>query len=382
MAKATKLGEVAWAHLTPKEDRAGGAPAPRSGHSINFSPEIGKAIIFGGCGTSADGKTQEVFNETWFLQTGDQPQWELVDVMGDVPQPRWRHTATLLPDKTMLVFGGLNKGKRFNDTFVLDVQKSEWNIRECNGTPPPPRSHHTANLITFDPEPNEETGEPEGEVKHKVCIVGGYGGPGTTRDFYMDVHMLELDSWTWVRIQNVRGPQPKPRSDHCSCLSRGFLIVSGGRGWSTGKTDPGFYDDINVLDIKKSKRASHHLASPISLAALSRRHTHTHTHLTHPHPPSSLSLSLRSGVGDANRVQPRGRGADRLADPPYHPLEPHVHGDRVGPLRPHVRLRRPKVAARVLQHRLGARVRDGRGRHAHPRVGVEVVALRRAAAGA
>jgi electron transfer flavoprotein alpha subunit len=61
------------------------------------------------------------------------------------------------------------------------------------------------------------------------AVVGGYGGPGTTRDFYMDVHFLELDSWTWIKVANIRGPAPKPRSDHCTCLSRGMLIVSGGR---------------------------------------------------------------------------------------------------------------------------------------------------------
>ena len=249
MAQAKKLGEVAWQHLTPKEDKTAGSPSPRSGHSINFSPQITKSIIFGGCGISADGHSQEVFNETWFLTTGDSPLWELVDVMGDVPQARWRHTATLLPDGgNLLIFGGLNKGKRFNDAYVLDVAKCEWNIKECNGTPPPPRSHHTANLIQFEPEDELEL------PKHKVCIVGGYGGPGTTRDFYMDVHMLELDSWTWNRIQNVRGPSPRPRSDHCACLTRGFLVISGGRGWSTGKTDPGFFDDIHCLDVKKSAR--------------------------------------------------------------------------------------------------------------------------------
>ena len=249
MATAKKLGEVSWAHLECKEDKNNGAPSPRSGHSINYSPVISRAIVFGGCGISGDGQSQQVFNETWFLEPGESAAWGLVDVMGDVPAARWRHTATLLPSgDNLLVFGGLSKGKRFNDTYVLDVQKCEWNIKECNGTPPPPRSHHTANLVKFDP---EEDAEAEEQPKYKVCIVGGYGGPGTTRDFYMDVHMLELDGWNWVRVANVRGPSPRPRSDHCACLTRGFLVISGGRGWGTGKTDPGFFDDINVLDVKK-----------------------------------------------------------------------------------------------------------------------------------
>ena len=131
MAQAKKLGEVSWQHLTPKEDKHGGAPSPRSGHSINYSPhpQISKSIVFGGCGISADGASQQVFNETWFLEAGESPAWTLVDVMGDVPGERWRHTGTLLPgDDQLLIFGGLNKGKRFNDTYTLDIVKMEWNI--------------------------------------------------------------------------------------------------------------------------------------------------------------------------------------------------------------------------------------------------------------
>jgi dynein heavy chain len=67
----------------------------------------------------------------------------------------------------------------------------------------------------------------------------------------MDIHMLELDTWTWNKVQNIRGPQPRARSDHCCCLTRGILVLSGGRGWAQGKTDPGFFNDIHCLDVKK-----------------------------------------------------------------------------------------------------------------------------------
>ena len=80
---------------------------PRSGHSITVCAGD-KAIVFGGCGVNAQG-AQEVFSDTWNLSTVEPFTWELADVMGDVPVARWRHTATLLPDSTVLIFGGLCK---------------------------------------------------------------------------------------------------------------------------------------------------------------------------------------------------------------------------------------------------------------------------------
>ena len=66
----------------------------------NFGMQVvgDKAVFFGGCGVT---KSNEpcVSNQTYYLHMGSDPmKWEEADLMGDVPPPRWRHTATLLPD--------------------------------------------------------------------------------------------------------------------------------------------------------------------------------------------------------------------------------------------------------------------------------------------
>ena len=55
-------------------------------------------------------------------------------------------------------------------------------------------SHHTASTIV------EEAEDELSQPTHKVFILGGYGGLGTSRDFFMDVHFLALDTWTWEKV--------------------------------------------------------------------------------------------------------------------------------------------------------------------------------------
>jgi hypothetical protein len=351
-----------------------------------------KAVIFGGCGVT---KSNEpcVSNQTYYLHMSADPmKWEEADLMGDVPPPRWRHTATLLPDgvrssppsprcscrpdaihpllhlclpaafahvagqhhdvrwalqgqacrrphsshpprphrphrpvrprhppapahpdaRARLACSLRLACRRYNDVHVLSVEKNEWSIKECAGSlpqprsharesrrrpasassgaawlprgdlepappppppgapppPPPPRaggrgappgaprapppppplplppagcrpavalghdarprgravaagplpapptrpprcpprrppprraplslcSHHTASTIV------EEAEDELSQPTHKVFILGGYGGLGTSRDFFMDVHFLALDTWTWEKV--------------------------------------------------------------------------------------------------------------------------------------------------------------------------------------
>ena len=78
------------------------------------------------------------------------------------------------------------QGKRFNDSYIYDIERREWRKAEIAGTPPHPRSHHTASLVEFDE-------EDDGDAEKKVFIIGGYGGHGATRDFSMDVHVRTVD---------------------------------------------------------------------------------------------------------------------------------------------------------------------------------------------
>lgn len=261
-AHAKRLGELAWS----QPPISGAPPTPRSGHSMTVLEDT--AVVFGGCGVTTDGQP-EVFDETWVLSLRSEPmRWEKLaaEACRTAPSKRWRHTATRLPlsegganggGDSILIFGGKCRNERYNDVHVFHAGRrgSEWSARECVGMPPSPRSHHTASLVSIsdDNDDNDDNGytaenadtdettsgaRPRRSPPHqRLFVIGGFGGAGS-RDFLMDVHVLELSTWSWWRAEDVRGPPPSPRSDHCVCVSGEKLVLSGGRTWAAGKRLP------------------------------------------------------------------------------------------------------------------------------------------------
>lgn len=95
--------------------------------------------------------------------------------------------------------------------------------------------------------------EDDGDAEKKIFIIGGYGGHGSTRDFSMDVHALDIDNWVWSKIDRIKGTAPKPRADHTVAVADNLLILCGGRGSSVqdkkAGTFSGYFDDVHILDL-------------------------------------------------------------------------------------------------------------------------------------
>ncbi len=53
--------------------------------------------------------------------------WAKLDASGEVPPPRWRHTATAVDGNKLVVFGGFNSSHvRLNDLYMLDIKSMAW----------------------------------------------------------------------------------------------------------------------------------------------------------------------------------------------------------------------------------------------------------------
>eukprot|EP00854_Cymbomonas_tetramitiformis_P005424 gene5424-6576_t len=214
-----------------------------------------RAYLFGGCGFK-DGKAQ-AFNDVFTLDfSTDVFKWEAVSIEGEKPGPRARHTATLvrlivsqllqISKNKVLVFGGLDRRKRFGDIWVFDTSTKKWEQPAVDGAPPTPRAHHSATL-----------------VGDKVFFFGGYSGHGkTSSDFYA----LELDGYldpesekplTWT-MPTLKGKGPGPRFDHSSTLYPNRYVIFG------GQDNCEMFGDIHYLDLEKMAWDEEGGASPMT----------------------------------------------------------------------------------------------------------------------
>lgn len=120
----------------------GSPPNQRWGHtSLNIGPYI---YIFGGY----DGS--KMLNDVHILNT-ETLSWELPrnPRPGEVvPSPRAGHASCFISigkEKKMLVFGGGDGEKVFNDTYLYDIVTNTWNRLNIKGPLPAARCAHTCN---------------------------------------------------------------------------------------------------------------------------------------------------------------------------------------------------------------------------------------------
>uniref|UniRef100_A0A7S2QUS9 Uncharacterized protein n=1 Tax=Triparma pacifica TaxID=91992 RepID=A0A7S2QUS9_9STRA len=230
--------KLAWkkAVVVGKNKKESNLPSPRSGHS--FTVCGANAYLFGGLGEVNSPPAPS--NDLFLLRMGSaEMEFTALDLPGTKPPPRWRHTASLIDQNQILLFGGFaSSTQRYNDVWVFNTVTMEWwqpvpKSSECvdgnhmaSGWPgtPSPRGAHTSTLIG-----------------KNVYVFGGYGGMGYGRRDLDDLHMLNIETWKWSKI-TPKGKGPEKRSGHQATACDSFLYVFG--GWNSAKQ----FDDMFILD--------------------------------------------------------------------------------------------------------------------------------------
>lgn len=155
---------------------------------------------------------------------------------GDVPAPRFGHTATLVGGSRVVLFGGATgDAGRYTitaDCYCLEVETNIWSRVPTQKDEPSPsaRAAHAAACVD----------------QYQLVIYGGATGGGSlsSDELYLLDFRNEQRS-TWMSVP-VSGPTPGRRYGHSMVFNKPLLIVCGGNTGTRAESD------IWILDVESA----------------------------------------------------------------------------------------------------------------------------------
>ncbi|XP_015767517.1 PREDICTED: acyl-CoA-binding domain-containing protein 4-like [Acropora digitifera] len=160
--------------------KALGSAPTRAYHSCNFFK--GELLVFGGVYPNPDPQPDSCSNEL-FIFNADAKNWYKPLTTGTPPCPKSGHSASLIEDRLVL-FGGWDFPQCFNDVSIIDLAMMEFSSPVMTGCLPSPRSWHASAVLP----------------KQRIFIHGGYDGNQILTDSF--IFDLALLTCTAVKTSN------------------------------------------------------------------------------------------------------------------------------------------------------------------------------------
>ncbi|XP_028664971.2 rab9 effector protein with kelch motifs [Erpetoichthys calabaricus] len=213
-----------WYALVP----SGEGPGIRVGHTCVYIPETadacskGRIIITGGAnpsGTFSDSYILDLDKHEW-----DNPEWEGL-------LPRYEH-ASFVPEqnpKNIWVFGGAEQSGNRNCLQSLDLEAGRWKSVKVSGVPPSARTYHTFSASIGD---------------RLYVFSGGDVGAEPVQD--VQLHAFDTVTSTWSQV-NTQGKPPSPRHGHVVVAVGAKLFIHGGLSGDR------FYNDMYSINTDHMK---------------------------------------------------------------------------------------------------------------------------------
>lgn len=203
----------------------------RCWHSSTYIPSRQTLISFGG--ESINPKTgRAVTTDQIMVLDTDIMLWYPPVCSGVKPNARSGHSACLLPaNNTLVIFGGVRKGKWLNTILALDTHRWKWSSPKIAGDAPRPRSYHSSTPTAH----------------NKIVIFGGNDG----KQCFNSVHVLDAngEEWNWYFPQ-MKGTPPSPRTGHCATLLEDgkSILIHGGWDPNDEEEEETIFEDSFILD--------------------------------------------------------------------------------------------------------------------------------------
>ncbi|KAM9424064.1 kelch repeat-containing protein [Pholidichthys leucotaenia] len=171
--------------------------------------------------------------------------WYQPFVTGDKPSPRSGHSACVMQERKIYIFGGWDTPVCFSDMYMLDLGLMEFSAVKTTGKAPSPRSWHGSAVLS----------------DTKFLIHGGYNGNNALSDTF--IFDTDTNTWTEVTVPQLSVPRAghsiitmETVGDHHFTDNRGIdmngssakrtLLVFGG-----GDNEGNFYSDLTTVDVDK-----------------------------------------------------------------------------------------------------------------------------------
>jgi len=176
---------------------SGNVPKPRYGHSANVLGK--KVIIFGGT------KVGSQDSDELFILNTKKMKWKQCPAKGIAPV-RTQHSACVI-DKKLYIFGGIGNGCYCDEVHVFDTTKKIWSVTKFKGEMPSSRRGHTASV-----------------VKNKIYIFGGE----KETNLFNDLYVLNTDDLSATRISSIEST-PTARAWHTApVINDHHIVICGG----------------------------------------------------------------------------------------------------------------------------------------------------------
>eukprot|EP01064_Diplonema_japonicum_P033511 TRINITY_DN6620_c0_g2_i1.p1 TRINITY_DN6620_c0_g2~~TRINITY_DN6620_c0_g2_i1.p1 ORF type:complete len:426 (+),score=95.80 TRINITY_DN6620_c0_g2_i1:23-1279(+) len=208
---------------------SGPAPSPRFGHTAIVHEN--SMVVFGG-------RNARCNNELWvynfIAKTWRECGAEVPCGAFDKPKARAGHTAVVVNNKSMFMFGGVAEhpttgahSRWLNDLWVLDLKTYRWQLmRTKGGYIPTKRKGHTS--VAY---------------KNSMFIFGGGQDDLTLNNDLWEFNYV-IKKWVSRRYT---GHIPQERMYHVSALHENKMIIFGGRAI----TKNGFLNDIFEINLQR-----------------------------------------------------------------------------------------------------------------------------------
>ncbi|KAL9952890.1 hypothetical protein ACROYT_G040218 [Oculina patagonica] len=201
----------------------GNAPT-RAYHSCNLFN--GELLVFGGVFPNPDPQPDGCSNKLYIFNTAAN-NWYKPITSGTPPSPKSGHSASLLGDR-LVVFGGWDFPQCFNDVSIIDLAMMEFSCPTMIGTLPSPRSWHASTVLP----------------RQRIFVHGGYDG----NQILTDSFVFELGTLTWITVQT--SDSLTPRAGHVALYlpaesekeDKEEIAVFGG-----GDNAGGYFNDLFIF---------------------------------------------------------------------------------------------------------------------------------------